>query len=412
MTTPAKLHLVSLEENNKAIRAALFEKNEEAQKLDRSVRRISESVFGKGKGFSMNDHDKFPVTTADFSWKKTKAKLEEADAASGFPQLLRAGVQTIMNAAYQTVDISYNKWVKVVNSTKDTELYAPLQGIGFPSEVAKGEKYGEVGAAGLDISITNKKYGEIFSVQKELVEDDQTGQFRQQAGLMGEYLAQVAEVLVMAKVASVPTATADMQYGNMIVPPTETKPTNESSAYPYAPASGPFLGGGYNRPASYAYIDQAGIQAAKIGLGNQKNLLGLKMAAKGNALLIGIKLEFDVGLLLNSSYYPSGASAAGDTGGAFAVNPIKGIAEPIISNFMFKNDGTVSGDSAAWYMLDKTKPFFVLQLRSAAEVTQEDPNSGESFDRDINRFKCSMRGNADFIDPRFIWQGNDGSDAT
>lgn len=47
--------------------------------------------------------------------------------------------------------------------------------------------------------------------------------------------------------------------------------------------------------------------------------------------------------------------------------------------------------------------------RESASVMQEAPNAGESFNRDIIRFRLVMRGNGDFIDPRFAWQGNDGS---
>src|SRR3954463_10860920 len=52
-------------------------------------------------------------------------KLREA-AASSFPQLLRAGVQQFLFDAYQQVQVVYPELVRVVNSTKAEELYAPL----------------------------------------------------------------------------------------------------------------------------------------------------------------------------------------------------------------------------------------------------------------------------------------------
>jgi hypothetical protein len=42
-------------------------------------------------------------------------------------------------------------------------------------------------------------------------------------------------------------------------------------------------------------------------------------------------------------------------------------------------------------------------------VEAEARNSGASFEYDVLRFKARMRGNADFIDSRFAWQGNNGS---
>jgi len=80
-----------------------------------------------------------------------------------------------------------------------------------------------------------------------------------------------------------------------------------------------------------------------------------------------------------------------------------------VSRFIFKNDGTVAGDSGAWYIVDSTKPFFILQMRQPVAIEQEATNAGESFNRDIYRFKASSRMNADWVDPRFAWQGNDGS---
>ncbi len=76
---------------------------------------------------------------------------------------------------------------------------------------------------------------------------------------------------------------------------------------------------------------------------------------------------------------------------------------------MFNQLGSVNSDSKAWYITDSTKPWFVLQMREAASVSQENPLAGESFDRDILRWKMRVRLNADFIDPRFAWQGSDGT---
>ena len=144
--------------------------------------------------------------------------MKEADSALTFPQVLRAGVQAIVNSMYLTVPTTYEAWTTTVNSTKDTELYAPLHGISFPREVGKQEIYGESRAAGLDLKLVNRKYGELFSVEKELLEDDQTGQFAKQASLLGEYLRLVMEVIVYAKLAGKFTGGALAQYAQMTVP--------------------------------------------------------------------------------------------------------------------------------------------------------------------------------------------------
>lgn len=401
-TRPIKLVGRSKERNAEATRIALYE-NDTVMGLRKSVKK--KFGFDPLSG-NAEEMKKFPIQERGFSWKKVHEKLQEADSATSFPQLLRAGVQLIANQAYQTVDITHDDWTTNVTSSKDTELYAPLHGINFPSEVGRQETYPEVGAAGLDISLKNRKYGTIFGFEYELGEDDQTGQFEQQAALLGEYMRQVVEVLCYAKLASV----ANMQYSNMRPQATETKPTDEVNGYPYATQALPFIGGGYNRPASFGALTQSNVQTAKTGLINQLNKLGLKMSINGNRLIVGPQNEFNASILLNSSFYPSTVSGtAGAAGGAFSINPIKGIADLTVSRFVFSSNGTVDGSSTAWYLLDQSKPFFVVQLREANSVIQESPDAGESFNRDVIRFKARMRGNADFIDPRFVWQGNDGS---
>jgi hypothetical protein len=133
------------------------------------------------------------------------------------------------------------------------------------------------------------------------------------------------------------------------------------------------------------------------------------MNVQPDKLLISPHYTFDLSVLLNSGYYPSGAATAGNTGGAFAINPIEGIADKVVSRFMFDQNGSVSADSKAWYLVDSKVPWFVVQVREAAVVEVEQPQSGQSFDRDVVRFKLRTRANADFIDPRYAWQGSDGS---
>lgn len=387
--------------NVKAVRKNLWENAE---------MRATRESFRKKFGFDFADRKKFPVMEDGFSWQKVAQKLgsptvdavlKEADSSSTFVQVLRAGIQSIVNSSYETVDTTFESWSTTVNSTKDTEPYAPLHGVSFLAEVGKQEIYGESRAAGLDLKLKNRKYGTLYAVEKELLEDDQTGQFAKQAGLLGEYAKLAIEAIVYAKLNGIAGT-----YANLSIPATETKPSYEAN-YPWSTS---LRGGGKNRPASFGVLNQANIQAGFIGLMNQLNLLGLKMNVDPKRLVIGPKYRFDAAVLLNSSFYPSVPSGtAGAVGSTFAINTLESIAALTISRFMFDNVGGSTGTSSAWYLMDDSKPWFVNQIRQAAEVTQENPNAGQSFDRDIIRFKLSLRANADHIDPRFAWQGSDGS---
>ena len=91
-------------------------------------------------GFQIDplDAEALPAMKENFlsrNWKKIS--LKEADSASAFTQFLRAGVQSITNTMYQATATTYEDWVTVIQSNKDTELYAPNQGVGFPRQVGR-----------------------------------------------------------------------------------------------------------------------------------------------------------------------------------------------------------------------------------------------------------------------------------
>lgn len=343
-----------------------------------------------------------------FNWSKAAegmAKFREAEVSTAWNQLMRAGVNNIANNAYQTYPTTWESWVTTSPSNKDTELYAPLHSVGFPSEVAQGGLFPEVSTAGLDLSIKNKKYGSLFAVTHEAQEDDQTGQLVQKANLMGEYLKQLTEVLVMAKLLS---PSGGVTYGPLFVPVSETKPTYESN-YPWTSSSAPFVGGGYNKPTSYGIINDANLKAGIQAMMQQKDLLGNFMNVDPSHVLVSPQRRFDVATILNSEWYPAGAQSAGVTGGAFSRNQLKGLLDPLVVRYMPKSTGVVSGLAETWFLVDASKPAFVYQMREGISVIAEAPNSGQGFERQIQRFRAHMRGNADFIDPRFMWLGNDGS---
>jgi phage major head subunit gpT-like protein len=401
--------------NQTNMRRNLWE-SKEVKAHRESFARMSQKVFGQSVDYA--DSKAFPVSDDRFSWKKVAQKLghpsvesclREADSATTFTQVLRAGIQQLVNNSYETVPTTFDTWTSTVNSTKDTELYAPLHGISFMREVGKQELFSESYAAGLDIKLQNRKYGQIYAVERELLEDDQTGQFAKQSALLGEYAKYCWEVIAYAKLAGKFTGGVKANYAGLVIPNTETQPSDEAN-YPFTSSSAPFVGGGFNKPTSFTILDQTGIKNGFIALMGQKNLLGLYMNVDPKRLLISPQNRFTAAILLNSSFYPSvPSSTPGATGANFSINPIESIAALTISRFMFKNTGVVDPTSNAWYLIDDSKPCFVMQVRESASIIQEAPNAGESFNRDIIRFRLVMRGNGDWIDPRFCWQGNDGS---
>jgi len=385
-----------LEKNRKVMKAAIMG-NPDAKKFREG--------FQKKWGVDPMDG---AMLKDGFSWSKAAQKMArfaEAEQSTAWPQLLRAGVSNIANDLFQSTPGTYEQWVHTVGSKMDTELYAPLESVGFPDEVAAGGYYPEVSTFGLDISLRNRKYGSIFAATFEMVEDDQTGQMVQRAQRMGEYLKILTEVLVMAKLAS---PSGGVTYLGRFFPVSETKPSYEAN-YPWTTASAPFTGGGYNRPTSFGIVNQANITTALQSLMQQKDALGNYVPVMPTHIIASPKRRFDIAQILHSTYYPAGAQSAGVTGGAFADNVLKSIVDAIITPYMPTNSNVINGLAESWYLVDAKKPAFIHQLREGVSLTAEAPNSGDGFSRDSQRYKARIRQNADFISPLFMWQGDDGS---
>jgi phage major head subunit gpT-like protein len=344
----------------------------------------------------------WPCGAPDFSWASFRQKImRETNSSSSQAQLLRAGVQVAVNNLYPAVKTTYEQWAHVMPSARDTELYAPLNALTFLEELGEGDRFAESSVIGLDIKLRNKKFGQMLPISFELISDDQTGQFAQKVSEMSDYAAQLWEVYSYGKLASI---SGGAKYARLKVKASETKPSYESS-YPWSTS---LKGGGATKSTAGA-LSQTTLQSAFTALENQLNLQGLKMAVNPDSVIISPYYRWTLSTLLNSNFYPSGAAGAGNVGGALAVNVLQGIANPVISRFVFDQNGSANSNSKAWYVCDTSKPAFVVQLREAASITQEDPTTGAGFERDIYRWKLRVRGNADFIDPRFFFQGSDGS---
>lgn len=401
------------------LRSLGADKLEEANKKEHvKISEKGDTVIEMREGFKrrwnldINDEKAFPCHDRSFSFKKAARKMiesdrfMEADTTTLLPQLVRAGVQQLALRAYQTALTSFERWVTVTPSQMKEELYAPSHGPAFPREVGEKSKYPVVGIAALDLKLANRKYGSIYEVTKELVSDDRTGQIIEGSSLLGQYLKTLEEVLCYGKLASV----SGMVYANFVIPQSETAPSYESN-YPWTVSTSPFRGGGFNKPASFGLLTSTNIQTGITSLRRQKNLQGLIMPVVADQLLVGSANEFNAKLIANSAFYPQQVAAtAGALTGAFATNVLQGAFEIVMTQFMVKSDGTINGDSLAWYLTaSNAGGKFVMQVREGVAVEQEAPNAGTSFDEDVYRYKGSMRGNADFVDPRWFWQGNDGS---
>lgn len=372
------------------------------------VTRLNEAMKSS-YGVDFTDHNVFPFDgkslsegkAKSFNWKEfresayrvSKKKAMEANAEGAFGQLLRAGIQNIANSWYQIVETNHEKICETTTSNKLIELYAPLNRGAVPRRVQKGQKFPETKLAGLDVQIVNEKFGAISGFERELFDDDQTGQIGQRAMDIGENMRILEDAWFFQRF----MGTAG-SVGGDVIPASQT--------YSGGVWSASLTGGGSNRLAAYAAFSSGNVQALDILLMNQVDLSGNKMLVNPNTLLVGVNLKFAAAALLNSEWYPSttGHKAGGngtDTGigGVNAKNVLQGLYSLVTSRFL----------PVKSYALGEAGKGIVMQRREALEVVQENPASGLAFEQDEFRMKSRARWEPDWIDPRFWSLGSDGT---
>jgi hypothetical protein len=331
---------------------------------------------------------------------KNSVRLREANAESAFGQLLRAGIQTFAINSYNTVPVVYPDLVTEVTSRRYQEYYAPLFRPNLPKKVDRGQKFQDNPVKGLDRVLTNFKFGMIESFERELFDDDQTGQIKNRASQMGENFKIMEEIYVIGKILGTGFTVQGVE-----VDPANTQadvvPAGFGGTGTYNTSKGnvPFASGS---PASVTFgrLNQPNLEAADIALMNITDDLGNKFLVSPNTLLVSSVDKFVAAKLLNSTLQPSvPTTAAGDTGYVMTVNPLQGLYKLLVSRFMV---------SKAWILGDPKK-CMVFQRRDPLEIIQEQPASGQSFDQEVYRFKSRSRFEVGIIDSRFLFEGDDGT---
>ena len=381
----------------------LMESNEKVLKQNQeiSVKAIEQTA----KQYGITDWKKvLDFNRPDFSIKKFREgaytvamKTQEAQAELAFGQLLRAGVQNIFNDIYQAVEVTYTAAVREAASNKRQEFYSPLERVGFPKRVERGDSFPETNMKGLDIELVNVKYGMMFAFGRELADDDQTGQIVQRASQLGENARIYEEAYVWNRIVNASGQSLDG----------EALPLSSTYSTVYADAAAGGLHGqgkGVNSlPVSgSARISQGSLQAGWILAKKMLDQSGRPMVVTPKILAVSPQDIFFAQILLNSEQNPSMSSTAsadkGAVGGIMSVNPIQNLVGVVSSRFI--------ADYAA-ILIDSGKGF-VFQRRDPQEVVQENPQSGPAFSQEVFRYKTRSRWEADFIDPKFTINLNPG----
>jgi len=319
------------------------------------------------------------------------ARLREANPESAFGQLLRAGIQTFAINSYDAVPVVYPDLVTEITSRRYEERFAPLFRPNLPVQVNRGQRFQENPVAGLDRVLTNLKFGMIEAFERELFDDDQTGQIKNRASQMGENFKIMEEIYVMGKI----IGTGQTSQGVYVAPDdtyNDAYTGQGNGSYNTAPKQ--------NRAYPFVRLSQANLESADISIANIVDDLGNKFLVTPNTLLVSTTDKFVAAKLLNSTLQPSVPAATADTTGyVMTINPLQGLYKLLVSRFL---------PSKAWLLGDPKKAV-VFQRRDPLEIVQEQPASGQSFDIEAYRFKARSRFEVGMIDSRFLFEGDDGS---
>src|SRR5260370_20101778 len=136
--------------------------------------------------WSRDDFRALPWLTAAM---EASRKVREANPETAFAFLLRKGIQTLANDWYNAVPREWQDYALVASTDAVAEWYGPLYGSTVAGRVAKGDRYPEGKIIGEDSVLVNYKFGLIESFDRELFDDDQTGQIKQRAQRLGQGMA-------------------------------------------------------------------------------------------------------------------------------------------------------------------------------------------------------------------------------
>lgn len=306
------------------------------------------------------------------------ADLHETNSVTTFGWLLRSAVNEFANQVYQDLQVIYPNLVTEVTSRRRSEVYGGLYRGSMPRLVDAGEKFQDTTFKGFERELINYKFGHIETFERELFDDDQTGQIRSRAGNLGENFRTFEEIYTLSRLfgqarseegVDVPQST----YNNGNVFTTQ-------------------IG---NRPTTFKRLSQEALEEAHTAMRRMTDPIGRKFLVNPTVLLVSPEDELVALRLMNSTIMA--LTATSDMAGL--VNPLAGRYTVWSSPFI---------EPYAWQLGDQ-KRGFVFQRRDPLEIIQENPNSGMGFEQEIYAFRARERFEADWIEPRVAWLGNDGS---
>ncbi len=280
----------------------------------------------------------------------------------------------------------------------------------------------EVAITGENSQLVNVKFGQMVRLERELFDDDQTGQIKGRAKPLGEGMRTTEGVYAAFRLLG-----SARTYANLTVPASNYTTTDINGNTITGPFSTSIYGSTGNRPSTFGPLNIGRFKTAYTQTLNAVDPLQNKVIVNPNRLIVSSNDAITGKMLLADGYYPgvvgqsdtttannpvlggtsatAGASQgayAGMLGGAFAPNPFAGMGiELVMERYL---------PAWAWVLMEGGKGL-VMQQRDPMEITQEAPDTGSWFNFDVVAFRSRERFECDWVGggSRFAYMGDDGT---
>lgn len=358
---------------------------------------------------------------ADFSAKRwmeaaEQACFREANPETALAFLLRKGVQVLANDWYTVAEREWQGYCGTNQSDAFAEWYPPLYPSTIAGRVPRGERFPEGKVFGEDSVMVNQKFGLIEAFDRELFDDDQTGQIKDRAARLGQGMATTENAYSALRFIG-----AAGTYQNLVVPVSNYTTLNFAQAVVSTPFSATLHSTNNgattygNRPTNFGAFGLTLLKQAWSDLIIANDPQGNRIIVKPDTLIVSGKDALHAELLVKPPagvpYYPAvpgagtttaSTAASGFPGGAFGANPFMALGlKIVVSRYL---------PDWAWSLGQKGRGF-IFQERDPLEVIQEQAQSGQAFEMDAYRFRSRRRFEVDWVGggSRFWWLGNDGT---
>jgi hypothetical protein len=321
-----------------------------------------------------------------------KHSLREASAISTMGSLIRLGVQEIMADAWKLVPVI---WDKVVYSGTSDGYYGIIANAfrpSLPREVPARSEFPEATFDPMNKFYVNVKFGQLLSIEKELVDDDQTSQIGRKASQMGEGVAYWHETAFAAYLSDTAVTVADLT----ITPDTYTDPDATTGIYKTT-------GNRINKIADVSPTFN-NVAAGLTTLKNMKDTGGKPLLIDPDTIVYTpqdeqlVQRTFGAGansLMITDT----STTKLADALEVSSNNPLRGRFQLMECRFL---------PAGAWYLGQRKSYSLLWMERDGLQVLQASPDNGDSFKLDVVQWRTRKRGKMTWAPggARFWYQGH------